>query len=291
MRVTRPVGSGPGCGGEEADRERLREARERDVVGHVLAERLQERDLDEVDADCVAHEVGHLAAGNPRGDLDDGDAAVGRRDELREGDRVARGRARAPTRRRPARRGAAARAGSTAGRRGSSRRRSRCPEDAGGRESVIERRLADRARSRCRSARRRRRTPRGAPRRSATRRSPRRGRARAPRGSRCGRRRAGRPSRPASGRPGSATVVERGVDVRRRSEGSRTAAAGGLPHASASRIARLCVRRCAVCVPIPGSPSASATAATTGTARSAETVSTPSTPIAARDLDHLRRRP
>ena len=47
---------------------------------------------------------------------------------------------------------------------------------------------------------------------------------------------------------------------------------------SVSRIARLCVRRCAVFVPIPGRPSSSATAATTGTARSADTVSTPSTP-------------
>ena len=48
--------------------------------------------------------------------------------------------------------------------------------------------------------------------------------------------------------------------------------------ASVRRIAILCVIRCAVSVPIPGSPSASATAATTGTARSAETVRTPSTP-------------
>src|SRR6476619_4551036 len=43
------------------------------------------------------------------------------------------------------------------------------------------------------------------------------------------------------------------------------------------RIATLCVIRCAVSLPIPGSPSVSATAATTGTARSAETVRTPST--------------
>src|SRR5438067_3017768 len=48
--------------------------------------------------------------------------------------------------------------------------------------------------------------------------------------------------------------------------------------ASRRRIATLCVIRCAVFVPMPGSPSASATAATTGTARSAETVRTPSTP-------------
>ena len=50
------------------------------------------------------------------------------------------------------------------------------------------------------------------------------------------------------------------------------------------RIAILCVIRCAVSTPIPGSPSASATAATTGTARSAETVSTPSTRVPASDL-------
>ena len=42
------------------------------------------------------------------------------------------------------------------------------------------------------------------------------------------------------------------------------------------RIAILCVIRCAVSTPIPGSPRASATAATTGTARSALTVITPS---------------
>ena len=41
-------------------------------------------------------------------------------------------------------------------------------------------------------------------------------------------------------------------------------------------MATLCVIRCAVSMPMPGSPRASATAATTGTARSAETVSTPS---------------
>ena len=60
------------------------------VVGHVLAECLQQCDLDEIHADGVAHEIGHLAAGNPGGDLDDGDAAVGRGDELRERDGVRR---------------------------------------------------------------------------------------------------------------------------------------------------------------------------------------------------------
>ena len=73
---TRPVGSGPGDGGEEADRERLGEAGQRELVGDVLAERLANRDLDEVDADGVAHEVRHLAACDARRDLDHGDAAV-----------------------------------------------------------------------------------------------------------------------------------------------------------------------------------------------------------------------
>ena len=57
--------------GEEPDCERLREPGERDVVGDGLAERLPQRDLDEVDADRVAHEVGHLSARDARRDLDD----------------------------------------------------------------------------------------------------------------------------------------------------------------------------------------------------------------------------
>ena len=75
---------------------------------------------------------------------------------------------------------------------------------------------------------------------------------------------------------GKPTVSAAGAASRR----ARTAANRGCgtpPSASLRRIATLCVIRCAVFVPIPGSPSASATAATTGTARSAETVSTPST--------------
>ena len=89
IRVTRPVGSGPGVGGEEADRERLLEQRPRDLVGNGLAEREPQGDVDEVDAGRVADEVGHLAAGDPGRDLDDGDRAVGVRDQLREGDPVA----------------------------------------------------------------------------------------------------------------------------------------------------------------------------------------------------------
>ena len=75
---------------------------------------------------------------------------------------------------------------------------------------------------------------------------------------------------------GNPTVSAAGAASRR----ARTAANRGCgtpPSASLRRIATLCVIRCAVFVPIPGSPSASATAATTGTARSADTVSAPST--------------
>ena len=74
---------------QEADRERLLEARQRELVGHGLAERLPERHLDEVDADRVADEVGHLAARDPRRHLDHRDAAVGDGDQLRERDAVA----------------------------------------------------------------------------------------------------------------------------------------------------------------------------------------------------------
>ena len=59
-----------------------------ELVGDVDAERLPERDLDEVDADGVAREVGHLPAGDPRRDLDDAALAVGRDDQLRERDPV-----------------------------------------------------------------------------------------------------------------------------------------------------------------------------------------------------------
>ena len=73
---------------EEADRERLPEPREGDLVRDLLAERLPQRDLDEVDADGMADEVRHLPARDASGDLDDRDRAVGRGDELRERDRV-----------------------------------------------------------------------------------------------------------------------------------------------------------------------------------------------------------
>src|SRR3954447_24368008 len=67
--------------------------------------------------------------------------------------------------------------------------------------------------------------------------------------------------------------------ARRRSDVVRTAANRGCgtpASARRRRIATLCVIRCAVSPPIPGSPGASATGATSGTARSALTVRTPS---------------
>ena len=57
--------------------------------GTLLAEGLTESNLYEVDAHRMADEVRHLAAGDAGGDLDDGNAAIGRRDQLRERDRVA----------------------------------------------------------------------------------------------------------------------------------------------------------------------------------------------------------
>ena len=89
MRVTRPVGSGPGSAVKKRIASGCVKRGSATSSGHVLAERLPERDLDEVDAHGMADEVGHLASGDARGDLDDGDAAVGRGDELRERDRVA----------------------------------------------------------------------------------------------------------------------------------------------------------------------------------------------------------
>ncbi|MGH3109699.1 MAG: hypothetical protein ACRDQT_02125, partial [Gaiellaceae bacterium] len=72
-----------------ADGEGLREPGDREVVADFLPERLPKRDLDQVDSDCVPHEVGHLTSRDACGDLDDRDAAVGRDDELRERNAVA----------------------------------------------------------------------------------------------------------------------------------------------------------------------------------------------------------
>ena len=158
----------------------------------------------------------------------------------------------------------------------------RRPQPVGERQRRSPRR---RARSRSRSSRSPRRTPRGSPRRvgdaasascrcasmsstDSTRKTP-----RWPPES-AGLSTAGKPTSSAA---------------RRRSESVRTAAKRGCgtpASASRRRIATLCVIRCAVSTPIPGSPRASATAATTGTARSAETVSTPSSLSARGRLEH-----
>src|SRR5262249_18512826 len=64
----------PGVGGQEADREWLLEPRHDELVPQLLPEREAELDLDEVDADRVPDEVGHLAAGDPSRTLDHRDA-------------------------------------------------------------------------------------------------------------------------------------------------------------------------------------------------------------------------
>ena len=62
--------------------------RQRERVGDRLSECLPERHLDEIDADGVADEICHLAAGYPCGDLDHEHALAGH-EELRERDAVA----------------------------------------------------------------------------------------------------------------------------------------------------------------------------------------------------------
>ena len=254
--------------------------------GHRLAERLPERDLDEVDADGVPDEVGHLPAGNPR---------------------------RAPRRRRRRRPASAISCGNAI----PSRRPSACTActatRSGSRELVaVDRRRVDVDPADA-EADARRAQPVGE--RDAAARSPSRAitipfisvpsanasTIASPVG-RLGERRvqvrvevvggleaedaalAARVGRLEHRR--EADRLERGARPRR---GARTAAKRGCgtpASASVRRIATLCVIRCAVSVPIPGRPSASATAATTGTARSAETVSTPSTRVPARRLAH-----
>ena len=63
--------------------------RQHELVRDLFPERLAQRDLDEVDADGMPNEVGHLTARNARCDLDDAHRAVVRDDQLREGDAVA----------------------------------------------------------------------------------------------------------------------------------------------------------------------------------------------------------
>ena len=161
----------------------------------------------------------------------------------------------------------APRAGSSAGRRGSSRRRSRSPAAASGPRALagspspsraitipfisapvddssrIASPVGDATSASCRCA--------STSSSDSTRNTP-----RCPRG------------RPASAPPGTRPRRPRA----RVSDSVRTAAKRGCgtpASASRRRIATLCVIRCALSTPIPGSPRASATAATTGTARSA----------------------
>ena len=75
MRFTFPAGSGPGSAVKKRIATGWRFFGAASSSVHGLAERAQ-RDLDEVDADGVLHEIGHLAAGDPRRHLDDGDATV-----------------------------------------------------------------------------------------------------------------------------------------------------------------------------------------------------------------------
>ncbi len=284
-RIDAPGRQRPGRGGEEADREGLLEAGQRKVVGDLLAEGLTHCDLDDVHPDRMPHEVSHLPAGDASRHLDDHDAPVGRRDELRERDPVAE------AERADGVHGDLAGAGELLVR---DRRRedvdpADAEPDAGRAQSVGERQeqrltaphdddavqldpvhelLEDR------DARRRL----------------------------VGRLRE------------VALELLLALDAE---HGALAAGVGGLEHcgkrddgecqgtlssdwiaanggcgtpasANTRRISSLCVIRCAVSRPIPGSSSASATAATTGTARSAATVSTPSTSCAAADLDHAR---
>ena len=241
MRVTRPVGSGPGSAVKKRIARGCAKRGSASVVGHVLGECLQQCDLDEIHADCVAHEIGHLAAGNPSSDLDDGDAAVGRGDELRERDGV----------------GEAERAhrldGDLPGEAqllGRDRRRvdvdpADAEADSGRAEAVAQRDQRGLADPRDHDAVQLDAVDELLEERLVGRRLGdrlRRGRARAPRATRCGRPRAGRPSRPASGRPGKRTFSS-AASI---SSAERRLAYGGCGRPAApraSRIARLCVRR------------------------------------------------
>ena len=81
-----PGGERSRLGREEANRERLLELRQHELVGKLVAERHSDLHLDQIDAGRDAHEVGHLAAGDARGTLDDDHPAVPRGDQLRKRD-------------------------------------------------------------------------------------------------------------------------------------------------------------------------------------------------------------
>ena len=227
----------PGAGGQEADCERLLEARQHEVVVRLVPERLPQRNLDEVDADCVADEVGHLSARDPGRDLDDPHRAVVGDDQLREGDPVAQPERVHGVHGDPLRLGEHVARRSRRDRRGSSRRRSRSPAGAAGRKASAGTHR-HRARSRSRSARARRGSSRRSPRPSATRRV-RHARVRRARPSTRRRRsRAGRPSRRASAPP--ARRPRRALRGRSACRAPRRSGAAARPRLRACGASRSC---------------------------------------------------
>ena len=76
-----------GLGGQEPDRDRAHEARCDELVGHFSAERLRDRELEQIDAGAQADEVRHLAGRDPGGHFNDEHTVV-RDDELRKRDPV-----------------------------------------------------------------------------------------------------------------------------------------------------------------------------------------------------------
>ena len=272
--------------GQEADRERLRERGGRELVGNRLAEREAERHLDEVDADGVAHEVGHLPAGDARRDLDDTHRAVVVDEQLREGDAVA-----SPS----ARTACAATCSAALERVAVDRRRvdvdpADAEADAGRAQPVGERERRDLAVARDGDAVQLERVVEALDDRLALGRLGQRGvqvRVEVVLRARAGRRRAARRESAGFSTAGKPTVSPAARALAR----SRAAAKRGCgtpASASVRRIAILCVIRCAVSVPMPGRPSDSATAATTGTARSAETVEHAVDAVPPRDLGDRR---
>jgi UDP-glucose 4-epimerase len=82
-------GQGARVGGEEPDRDRLREAGHRDLVRHRLAEREAEGNVEEVDPDGMADERGERRPRHSRCRADDRDVVARCRDQLDEAEAVA----------------------------------------------------------------------------------------------------------------------------------------------------------------------------------------------------------
>ena len=277
--------SGPGAAVRKRIASGWRKRGRHELVGQLLAERHAQLHLDQVDADRVPHEVGHLPAGDARGALDDDDAAVRRRRSAAGTRSRSRGRAPARCARRSAPTPRAGRRRPSPGRRGSSRRRSRCPAGRSRSESVsvhaspsraitipfisvpstyssrIASCVGDAASASCRCA--------SMSSTDSTRKIP-----RWPPES-AGFSTAGKPDL-VGGAPPLRELPQRG-EPRLRHALPRRAAAASRPCASSGAPSRPRSR---------AGPRASAIAATTGTARSAETVSTPSIVSPAIALDH-----